>query len=271
MDDKFHLFSALQNPAAHRPRVIVDLGAAPGGWSQVAAFRTGHFFGPRYPPEEEKPFGLKNDEKPFGMKDDRPFGWNEDESWHGLENNKHENLPNVRKLPIIVALDLHRMSHIYGVTSFQADFLSPATEALIREHLPPLSRSHSVDLLLSDMAANTTGNTTVDIARSLEISEAVFQFGCRHLIRRQRSDEGMKNVSGGAMVLKYFEHPDSTHFCKTYLRPSFYSVSTFKPPSSRSESSERYWICLGFLGYRTLPDRIPDTPVNQKDLRGLDQ
>lgn len=180
MDDKFHFLSGmrhLNNPGTHRPRIIIDLGAAPGGWSQVAAFRAGHAI---VSEKTDNPF----EETPFGLKE------KDEETWHNSGKNKDEKPLNEQKLPTIIALDLHRMGHINGVISLQADFLLPATEVLIRKHLPPLYQSKSVDLLLSDMAANTTGNPTVDTARSLEISEAVFHFACRHLARRPNGGSG---------------------------------------------------------------------------------
>lgn len=184
MDDKYHFLGGIRyhtNPNVHHPRVIVDLGAAPGGWSQVAAFKIGYPIVPqtksRQP--EERSFGLK--EKVKGPRDD---SWSDD---NGVSDEA--------KLPTIISLDLHRMERINGVTSLQADFLSPVAEVLIQGNLPPEYRLQSVDLLLSDMATNTTGNSTVDCANSLRISQAVFQFACRHLTTRKQND------SGGVMML----------------------------------------------------------------------
>lgn len=48
--------------------------------------------------------------------------------------------------------------------------------------------------------------------------------------------------------MKHFAHPISTSFCRTFLNPYFSKILYFKPPSSRSESTEGYWVCIGWRG-----------------------
>ena len=48
--------------------------------------------------------------------------------------------------------------------------------------------------------------------------------------------------------LKFFHHPDLMAFRKESLDPWFDKVVTDKPKSSRKESSEAYWVCLGYKG-----------------------
>lgn len=48
--------------------------------------------------------------------------------------------------------------------------------------------------------------------------------------------------------IKHFAHPISTSFCRTYLSPFFSKILYFKPPSSRSDSTEGYWVCIGWKG-----------------------
>ena len=48
--------------------------------------------------------------------------------------------------------------------------------------------------------------------------------------------------------MKHFAHPVSTAFCRTFLNPYFSKILYFKPPSSRSESTEGYWVCMGWRG-----------------------
>jgi 23S rRNA (uridine2552-2'-O)-methyltransferase len=50
------------------------------------------------------------------------------------------------------------------------------------------------------------------------------------------------------LSLKFFLHPDLIEFRKTQLEPCFARVVTEKPKASRSESSEAYWVCLGYKG-----------------------
>ncbi|GJJ14266.1 hypothetical protein Clacol_008530 [Clathrus columnatus] len=194
MDDKFHFLQGFQyhkNPVKNRPNIIIDLGAAPGGWSQVVAFKTGHpivsMTKSNHP--VERSFGLK--EKVKGPRDD---SWSdgvvaqvEDEASSSDEDSQAD-------LPTIIALDLHRMDRINGVISLQADFLSPVAEVLIQGNFPDQYKLQSVDLLLSDMAANKTGNPTADGASSIHIATSVFQFACRHLTLRSAKS------SGGVMV-----------------------------------------------------------------------
>lgn len=51
--------------------------------------------------------------------------------------------------------------------------------------------------------------------------------------------------------MKFFLHPDLLAFRKEELDPYFTRVATEKPKSSRSESSEAYWVCLGYKGRPT--------------------
>ena len=51
--------------------------------------------------------------------------------------------------------------------------------------------------------------------------------------------------------MKYFDHPLMAKFRALYLKPYFRAVFNSKPDASRSESSETYWICMGFTGART--------------------
>lgn len=117
---------------ASQPRVIVDLGAAPGGWSQVVALKLST-----------------------------------------LE---------AHAKPRIIALDLNPIKPIPGVMTLQTDFLSASGTRLLSSHIPPDENGQrKVDIILSDIAANATGNATSDHANSLRISEAVFEFAVHHL------------------------------------------------------------------------------------------
>ena len=69
------------------------------------------------------------------------------------------------------------------------------------------------------------------------------------------------NHSGAAPIyipltrsMKFFLHPDLLAFRKEQLDPYFARVATEKPKASRSESSEAYWVCLGYKGRPAQPD-----------------
>jgi len=143
----------------------------------------------------------------------------------------------------IVAIDLLRMLPIPGVKTIQMDFLSPQADAYITSLAEtPDNPGGKIDVILSDMAANFSGNKTHDIESSLDLCHAVITFARRHL---QNADETGRR-KGGVLVLKYFEHPLMAKFRHEELKPWFRGVYNSKPDASRAESSEGYWICMGF-------------------------
>ncbi|KAF8888988.1 ribosomal RNA methyltransferase FtsJ domain-containing protein [Infundibulicybe gibba] len=177
---------------------VVDLGAAPGGWSQVS-------------------FDPLNIDQPTLAEATIGRG-------------------------TIVAVDLLRMEHIPGVHRIQADFLSPEADSAIHALLSSKGNLEGkVDVILSDMAANTSGNHTRDIETSLEICEAVFEFTQRNI--RLAEDVGTKEA-----VLKHFTHPLLQKFREERLVPNFYNVKYIKPDSSRAASREAYFLCQGWKG-----------------------
>ena len=174
IDDKYHFLKPGQS--------VVDLGAAPGGWSQIAAKRVGAVDG------------------------------------------KGEGKGRV------VAIDLLVMPEIAGVTFAQLDFL--AEEAPDRLLAMMDGRA---DVVMSDMAANTTGHRKTDQLRMVGLVEAAALFASE--------------------VLK----PDGTFLAKTFqsgadaellagLKRDFASIRHVKPAASRQDSSERYLLATGFRG-----------------------
>lgn len=136
--DKLYGFLQHQNV---RNGTVVDLGAAPGGWSQVVA---------------------------------KTMGWNSG-TLQGAENNSISKPPSSGR---IIAIDLTRMQPIPGVQILQLDFLSPFAERTLERHFTP---SGKADVILSDMAANLAGNRVRDVETSLDICTAVYIFAARHL------------------------------------------------------------------------------------------
>jgi 23S rRNA (uridine2552-2'-O)-methyltransferase len=170
IDDKYHFL---------KPGLsVVDLGAAPGGWSQIAAKRVGAADG------------------------------------RGK----------------VVAIDLLEMPEIPGVSFAQLDFLADdAPEKLLK------MMGGRADVVLSDMAANTTGHRKTDQLRILGLVEGAAAFATDVL------------NPGGTFVAKVFQSGADAELV-AQLKRDFTSMRHVKPASSRQDSSERYVLAMGFRG-----------------------
>jgi 23S rRNA (uridine2552-2'-O)-methyltransferase len=164
LDAKFHLLK----PGGR----VVDLGAAPGGWTQVAVAKVG-------------------------------------------ERGR------------VVGLDLLAIDPIPGATLLQGDFQDPAAEQAVLAAL-----AGPADLVLSDMAPNTTGHAATDHLRIMALAELALDFALRVL------------VPGGGFVSKVFAGGSEKAFLDL-LKQSFAVVRHAKPPSSRKDSSELYVVATG--------------------------
>jgi 23S rRNA (uridine2552-2'-O)-methyltransferase len=165
LDDKFQLI--------RRGARVLDLGAAPGGWTQVSVKR-------------------------------------------GAAS--------------VLALDLLPIDPIQGATILQGDFTDPA----MPEKLTGLLGG-GADLVLSDMAPNTTGHTATDHIRIVALAEMALDFAAQIL------------SPGGTFVAKVFQGGSEKQILDV-LKRNFSSVRHAKPPSSRKESSELYVVAQGFRG-----------------------
>jgi 23S rRNA (uridine2552-2'-O)-methyltransferase len=154
--------------------VCVDLGAAPGSWSQLAARLVG-------------------------------------------------------STGRVVALDLLPMEPIAGVDFIEGDFTAPETLQALRE----LIGDRPVDLVMSDMAPNISGNRAIDQPRTLALLDEALMFA-REVLR-----------PGGHFLAKAFQGEGIDRFTRE-LKEHFKVVKTLKPKASRPESREIYLLARSF-------------------------
>ena len=125
----------------------------------------------------------------------------------------------------IMSIDIKKMEPIKDVRFFKGDILSSKTKSVIIEHF----RSN-LDVILSDMAADTTGNKSLDSIRTNQLCADVINF----------SKEMLKPK--GVLVSKMFMGDDFLEV-KNLAKSVFTKVNFFKPESSRKESKETYLHC----------------------------
>ncbi len=167
LDDRFKLI--------RRGARVLDLGAAPGGWSQVALRRG----------------ALR-----------------------------------------VVGVDLLPIDPVPGAEFIQGDFTDPDMPDRLAQLL-----GGKADLVLTDMAPNTTGHNATDHLRIMALAEMALHFALGVL------------EPGGAFVAKVFQGGSERQMLAAMKR-HFAAVRHAKPPASRKESSELYVVATGF--------RIPD-------------
>jgi 23S rRNA (uridine2552-2'-O)-methyltransferase len=129
----------------------------------------------------------------------------------------------------IIGLDILEMEPIDGVCLIQGDF----TEDETLDQLVSSLNNHPVDLVLSDIAPNISGNKAVDQPKSMYLAELALDFARQHLTK------------GGVFAVKLFQGEGYAQYIQE-LRSSFKRVSTFKPQASRKESREMYAIAREF-------------------------
>ncbi|HVZ13176.1 MAG TPA: RlmE family RNA methyltransferase [Bauldia sp.] len=168
LDDRYHLLAP--------GRRVVDLGAAPGGWSQVAVDRV------------------------------------RSTASHAL----------------VVAIDYLPMDPLPGVVVLQQDFLDPSAPDAIKAAL-----GAAADVVMSDMAAPTTGHRQTDHLRTVALCEAAAEFAVSIL------------RPGGDFLTKVFQGGAEGELL-AQLKRNFATVHHAKPPASRAESVELYLVAKNF-------------------------
>ncbi|MBU2977014.1 23S rRNA (uridine(2552)-2'-O)-methyltransferase RlmE [Alteromonas sp. C1M14] len=153
---------------------VVDLGAAPGGWSQLAS---------------------------------------------QLVGDKGQ----------VIACDILAMDPIVGVDFLQGDFRDEA----VLETLLNRIDGKTVDVVLSDMAPNMSGNNSVDQNRSMYLCELALDM-CHQVLKPK-----------GSFVIKVFQGEGFDEYFRA-LRSAFSSIKTRKPDSSRARSREVYLVATGY-------------------------
>jgi 23S rRNA (uridine2552-2'-O)-methyltransferase len=163
IDEKAHILK--------RGQMVVDLGAAPGGWSQVAA---------------EK--GCK-----------------------------------------VIALDILDMDEQPGVTFFKMDFNDDDAPAVLIEAMGGVG----ADLVISDLAPNTTGHRNTDHLKIMALVELAYEFAIEVL------------KPNGVFVAKVRQGGAEGELLSR-MKKDFTTVKHIKPPASRKDSSETYVVATGF-------------------------
>jgi len=167
LDERFGLLK--------RGRRVLDLGAAPGGWCQVAAAKLG-------------------------------------------DSGR------------VVGVDLLPFGPIPGAACYRLDVETPSSEAKMLAWL-----GGRADLVLSDMAPNTTGHAATDRIRIAALAEVAYDVAARML------------APDGGFVVKLFQGGAHNELL-TALKRDFAAVRHAKPPASRKDSSELYLVARGFRG-----------------------
>ncbi|CAN7156870.1 RlmE family RNA methyltransferase [Rhizobium sp. LjRoot254] len=170
IDEKHHILTGAKR--------IIDLGAAPGGWSQIAARVT---------------------------------------------NSTNDNIR-------VVAIDFLEMDNIGGVHFLQMDFLDDAAPGLLMKAL-----GGEPDLVVSDMAAPTTGHRRTDHIRTMHLCEVAAHFAIEVL------------AEGGHFLAKTFQGGTERDLLNL-LKQNFKQVVHVKPGASRAESVEMFLLAKGFKG-----------------------
>ena len=125
----------------------------------------------------------------------------------------------------ILGVDEKEMKEIAGIKFVKGDFLDEKLKLAIIEHF-----NSNIDVILSDMASNTTGNKSLDCIRTNQLCLDVLEFSKDKLKKK------------GVVVSKFFMGEEFEEI-KNRSKKYFKKIDFFKPDSSRGESRETYIHC----------------------------
>ncbi len=162
---------------------VVDLGCAPGGWSQVSV-------------DLVNALGVKK---------------------------------NV-KIGSVIGIDLQEVEVLPGAKFYQLDFMENDADLEVKKIL-----EGKANVVMSDMAASSSGHKKTDHLRIMALCETAAYFAFDVL------------EEGGTFVAKVLAGGAESDL-QTLLKQKFTKVHNVKPPSSRSDSSEKFVVALGFRG-----------------------
>lgn len=141
-----------------------------------------------------------------------------------------DNIKSDIKKPQVVAVDINHMDPLNGVIFLQGNF----NDKKVQDNLIELNNYEKFDLVCSDICPEFTGEKFVDHTRLIELNQVTKNFAFKVLKRN------------GNLVIKTFEGTMQKKFSEG-IKNYFNKIHRFKPTSSRSESSELYLVCLGYL------------------------
>ncbi len=139
-------------------------------------------------------------------------------SWSEFISRKFKNIK-------LVAIDLKQLDKIENVTHIKGDFTDEITQKKIEKNF-----DEKIDLVVSDMAVNTTGNKNVDSLVTGELSIEAMNFSIKILKKK------------GIFVSKIFMGSSFNEIVDS-AKKNFKEFHVYKPPSSRKESKENFIIC----------------------------
>ena len=162
---------------------VVDLGCAPGGWSQVSV-------------DLVNALGVKKN----------------------------------AKIGSVIGIDLQEVEVLPGAKFYQLDFMANDADLEVKKIL-----EGKANVVMSDMAASSSGHKKTDHLRIMALCETAAYFAFDVL------------EEGGTFVAKVLAGGAESDL-QTSLKQKFTKVYNVKPPSSRSDSSEKFVVALGFRG-----------------------
>lgn len=129
----------------------------------------------------------------------------------------------------VLGVDLLEIEPVKGCTFIQGDF----TEEECLQQIDDAVSGEEIDLVLSDMAPNTTGHSKTDHIRIMAMLEIALDFAIKNL------------ADGGSFVVKVFQGGAEGELLNE-TKKYFSKVKHFKPQASRKESKEMYLVARGF-------------------------